>query len=333
MQEMSEPLISVVTIFLNPDTRFFEEAIASVFAQTHQNWELLLVDDGSAGESSEIALRWAARHPGRVKYLEHAGHENRGMSAARNLGFRHARGEFVALLDADDLFLPQKLERQAAILREQPEAGMVYGSTPVWYGWTGNPEDAELDWERGLGGFPPDTLVQPPALLPRFLYITAHTPGTCSVLIRREVIERVGGFEETFPGQYEDQAFFSKVCLKVPVYLEGGRWDRYRQHPQSAVSVAVRSGLYHPTRPNPATEFYLEWLEKYLRKEGVTDREVWRALGDAWSRHRTPRRYAARVMLRNGLWRTKSRVRSLFRRVLPSGTYQWLAAQWSKARR
>lgn len=326
------PLVSVVTIFLDPVPGFFEEAIASVFGQTYQNWELLLVDDGSSGESSEIARRWATQHPGRVRYLEHPGHQNRGMSAARNLGIQHGRGKFVALLDADDLWLPQKLERQVAVLQQQTDAGMVYSSTHVWYGWTGNPGDAKLDWERGLGGFPPDTLVQPPELVTRFLRVTAHTPGTCSVLIRREVIDGVAGFQEIFRGQYEDQAFFTKVCLRTPVYLQGGRWDRYRQHPASACSVAVRTGLYHPTKPNPATQFYLEWVEGYLRNGNVTDPGVWSALEDAWSRHRHPRWYAAREMLRNGLWWAKRAARTVFRRILPGGGYRWLAVQWSRVR-
>src|SRR5262249_44847302 len=135
------PLVSVVTIFLDADERFFEEAIASVFAQTYTNWELLLVDDGSTNGSSEIARRYAREHADRIRYLEHPGHQNRGMSATRNLGVRHARGEYVGLLDADDIWLPEKLERQVAILEAHPEAGMVYGPTLVWYGWTGEPED------------------------------------------------------------------------------------------------------------------------------------------------------------------------------------------------
>ena len=77
------------------------------------------------------------------------------MSASRNLGFRHSKGDFVALLDADDVWLPPKLEQQVTILEELPEAAMVYSSTYVWYSWTGNPEDAQRDWERGLGGVRP----------------------------------------------------------------------------------------------------------------------------------------------------------------------------------
>src|SRR5262245_39269876 len=96
------PLISAITIFLNGD-RFIREAIESVLAQTYQSWERLLGDDGSTDGSSAIALEYASRFPGRIRYIEHEGHHNRGMSASRNAGIRHARGRYIALLDADDV--------------------------------------------------------------------------------------------------------------------------------------------------------------------------------------------------------------------------------------
>jgi len=99
------PLVSVITIFLDAE-RFLNEAIESLRAQTYERWELLLVDDGSRDGSSEIAREHAARDPHRIRVLEHAGHANLGMSASRNLGIAHARGDLVALLDADDVYLP-----------------------------------------------------------------------------------------------------------------------------------------------------------------------------------------------------------------------------------
>jgi glycosyltransferase involved in cell wall biosynthesis len=127
-----KPLVSGIIIFLNAE-RFIQEAIESVFAQAYAAWELLLVDDGSTDGSTAIARRYAAQHPGRVRYLEHPGHRNHGISASRNLGIRNAKGAYIALLDADDVWLPYKLERQVAILDSQPEASMVYGSTQYWY--------------------------------------------------------------------------------------------------------------------------------------------------------------------------------------------------------
>src|SRR5262249_43659184 len=120
----SEDLVTVIVIFLD-EARFIREAIDSVFAQTHQQWELLLVDDGSRDQSSGIARSIADQHPEKIWYLEHAGHQNLGMSASRNLGIRHAKGKYIAFLDADDVWWPVKLEQQLAILRAYPSAEMV----------------------------------------------------------------------------------------------------------------------------------------------------------------------------------------------------------------
>src|SRR3712207_4093497 len=126
MGNVSEPSVSVITIFLDEE-RFIEEAIESVLAQRYDNWELLLVDDGSTDGSTQIALRYAERYPEKVRYLEHPGHENRGRSATRNVGTSYARGEHIGFLDADDVWLPHKLQQQVEILNSHPEAGMVYG--------------------------------------------------------------------------------------------------------------------------------------------------------------------------------------------------------------
>ena len=156
----SDGLVSIIIIFLN-EQRFIGEAIESVIAQTYDHWELFLVDDGSIDNSTEIAQGYAREYPKRIRYLEHPGHQNRGMSRSRNLGIQGARGEFLAFLDADDVWLPRKLARQLAILDEQPDAGMVYGSTELWHSW----RDAagahnERDSLQPLG-VTADTLVPP----------------------------------------------------------------------------------------------------------------------------------------------------------------------------
>ena len=114
-----KPLVSVIIIFLNAE-RFLEEAIESVLSQTFANWELLLVDDGSTDGSTEIARSYSENESGKVGYLEHDRHENRGMSASRNLGIRYSKGKHIAFLDSDDVWLPHKLERQVAVLQCPP---------------------------------------------------------------------------------------------------------------------------------------------------------------------------------------------------------------------
>ncbi|MDZ7949481.1 glycosyltransferase family A protein [Nostoc sp. DedQUE09] len=277
----SKPLVSCIIIFFNAKKEnFFEEAIESVFAQTYDNWELLLADDGSSDESTAIALRYVQQYPDKVRYLEHEGHQNRGMSATRNLGICDAKGEYIALLDADDIWLPQKLEKQVAILEAHPEAGMVYGSTLMWFSWTGNPEDAKRDRGRHLG-VKVDTLVNHPTLSKLFLKGKALTPASCSVLMRKELVKNAGGFEESFRGMFEDQAFFFKACLKSPVFIESRCWDRYRQHSNSSCHIADTLGQFRFGKINPAHFTFLTWVEQYLSQQAIRDAEIWRALNEA----------------------------------------------------
>lgn len=261
------PNVSIVTPFLDPG-RFFQEALDSVLGQTYTNWELLLIDDGSTDGSTETARSMAARCPERVRYFEHSDRGN--LSAIRNKGIAEARGQFIAFLDADDVWLPEKLERQVAILDLHPQAAMVYGPLIFWYSWTGKPEDARRDFACPMGD-EHDLIVHPPKLLHRQIEHADGLPGTCSALVRRAVINEVGGFEESFRGMYEDEVFFSKIALRYPVYVTSVANERYRRHRNSFCARAVRSGEYsmNPKKPNKARGAYLRWLHQHIEESGL----------------------------------------------------------------
>jgi glycosyltransferase involved in cell wall biosynthesis len=269
-------LVSAVIIFLNGE-RFIAEAIESVLAQTYGNWELLLVDDGSTDGATRIAKDYAARFPDKVHYLEHDGHANRGMSASRNLGIRHARGELIALLDADDVWLPDKLADQVPMLIARRDAAMLYGRTHIWFGWTGRPIDAAKDYTTDFGPLT-GRLVPGRELLATFLRTELNLPCTCSVLLRRDAVERAGYFEESFRAAYEDMAFYAKLFRSADVFVADGCWDRYRQHARSSCQAAMRDGEHAYGRPSRDRERYLRWLEQYLTQHGESDRKVWGAL-------------------------------------------------------
>lgn len=274
----ADPLVSIITPFLNVE-RFIAESIESVLAQTYDAWELLLIDDGSTDGSTGIARDYAARYPDRIRYLEHPDHRNHGASASRNLGLAQANGRYLAMLDADDIWLPHKLEQQVALLAEYPQADLLYGYTEYWYSWTGTQEDRAKDYVRGFG-VPTDRLYPPASLYTRFfLRADITTPCTCSLLIRRELIERVGGFEDQFHDMYDDQAFYAKLFLSGQAYVSSAIWDRYRQHPASTCHVAADQIGAIRLR-------FLEWLQLYFASQGVTgplERQLRRAL---WaSRH------------------------------------------------
>jgi glycosyltransferase involved in cell wall biosynthesis len=281
------PVVTVVMIFLNGQ-RFMREAIESVAAQTFGSWELILVDDGSTDGSTRLARDIAAQCPMQIRFLEHPAHENRGTGASRNLGIRSGRGKYIAFLDCDDVWHPEKLARQVDILTRHPEAAMVYNATMCWYGWTGNPEDAAHDRPRPLG-VEADQLVHPPEMIPRLLLDEGQTPGTCSVLLRREAVESVGGFEDSFRLLYEDQAFFYKLFLRHAAFVQAGQWDWYRQHAASTCHVAAGRSRLSPR--HPAHGRFLAWFAGYLPTTGITDRSIETALARARRPFLHPHRY------------------------------------------
>jgi glycosyltransferase involved in cell wall biosynthesis len=286
----SKPLVSVITIFFNAE-RFIEEAIESVFAQTYENWELLLVDDGSTDISTETAMRYSKKYPEKVRYLEHECHQNRGMSASRNLGLYHAKGDYIALLDSDDVWFSHKLEQQVTILSCHPEAAMVYGNRQYWYSWTGNVEDVQRD-STSKSGIEPNTLVKPPLLLTLTygMGTTTH-PGSDS-MFRREMAIRLGGFEETFRGMFEDQIFLVKVFINETVYISDQCWTKYRQHSGSCCSRTSASG-----RVLPSWLSFMNWVESYLSKQGLEATLEGTPLWKSFQSHVWPHRHPIRFQL------------------------------------
>ena len=318
MRALNKPLVSTVIIFLNEE-RFIREAIDSVFSQSYENWELLLVDDGSNDGSTQIARRCAVQNPEKVRYFEHDGHRNRGMSASRNLGIQHSRGEYIAFLDADDVWLPEKLDQQIAILNSHPEAAMVCGPVQWWYSWTSDPGDARTD-RVVAPDIQPDTLVPPPQLLTRML--ARETVTTTSGLLRRDAIAIAGGFEESFHGLYEDQAFCAKLCSKAPVFVASPCWYRWRKHPDSSCSVAVRNGQYRIARLG-----FLQWLENYLTEQRIDNPEVWTVLGKELSKcHQLPGA-GFLVQLRRSAARPKQLLKTLAKSFLPKSARDRLRAR------
>jgi len=305
----AKPLVSGIIIFLN-DERFIRDAIESVFRQTYDNWELLLVDDGSWDGSSAIARGYAEEYPGRVRYLQHEGHANRGTSTSRNLGIRSGKGEYMAFLDSDDVWLPRKLEEQVFILESQPSTGMVYGAIQYWHSWSG--ADFPKDHVPSLG-IAANTLVLPPRLLTLYLQGKTRTASASDILVRRSTIERVGGFEEDFRGAYDDQAFLAKVCLKAPVLVAGECWHRYRQHPGSCMAGMRKARTKHALGLG-----YLGWLEKYLVEQDIEDAELWAALRKKQWRYRHPKLNRLVGRIRHPVRSTVNSLKATARRALPA---------------
>lgn len=307
------PTVSAITIFLNAKT-FIEEAVESVLNQTYQDWELILVDDGSTDGSSAIAQRYAQQYPQQIIYCEHPNHQNKGMSAARSLGTSLAKGRYIAFLDADDIWLPRKLEKQVAILDQHAEAAMVFGPSKRWYSWTRVPEDEAKDWIETVSDRV-NTLIEPPTLfLASMLEQRVQSASTCSLLIRQEVLEELGGFEKEFRGLYEDQVFLTKVYAQKLIYVMDECLDFYRQHPNSCVA---RSTVCK--EESAARLRFLTWVGNYLAVQSIDDPQLQYALNEAIWPHEYPWRH-----------RFQETIVPLGRRVLPTALREWLWQRWSR---
>jgi glycosyltransferase involved in cell wall biosynthesis len=316
MDMPTQPIVSVIMIFLNAKP-FIREAIESVLAQTYEHWELLLVDDGSNDGSEELARQYAAQYPSRIYYLEHEGHINRGMSASRNLGIRNASGEYLAFLDADDYWLPERLATHVGMLAASPSIGMLYGTAKYWFSWTGDPRDCDKDFVPKLRTRRA-VRFDPPELLTLMLAGKAEVPCTCSILVRREVVQKIGGFEESFKGMYEDQAFYAKICLATPVLATGDCLAWYRQHPNSHSAVVVESGKLWTTE-----YVFLRWLEEYCFVREVQDPVLLQTIRRRlWLNSHAPSGCSSILPPRILHW-LKKWVLRLEERILPSRARNW----------
>jgi glycosyltransferase involved in cell wall biosynthesis len=276
------PLVSAVMIFFNSE-RFITEAVESLFAQTFNDWELVLVDDGSTDASTAIAKSFAQRRPDRIRYLDHPGHANRGMSASRNAGIRISSGPYIAMLDSDDAWQPHRLERHVEILSSQPEADMVYGVGLNWYSWADpSAKDIPHRFERG-SGLTMDGVIQPPALIPVLLLLGA--PDNSSWLARRKAGDRIGWYEESFTGTYEDAVFFAKFFFENRIYADNNVVIKHRVHPHSHCSL-LSNDQWHSERLR-----FLSWFESRLISKNVEDSQIWSALRRDVFRARQPTFY------------------------------------------
>lgn len=160
-QVIRGPAISVVVTCYNYG-KYLDDALRSVKAQSFEDWECIIVDDGSDDDTPDISRAWTG-HDRRFVYLRQ---RNSGLSAARNAGLAMARGRYIQILDADDMILPEKFKIQTELLGALPEDSLVYSSYehlcdpdpagPRYQGWPRllprRPllDSLILDWERSL---------------------------------------------------------------------------------------------------------------------------------------------------------------------------------------
>lgn len=203
---------------------YIKETVDSVLTQDYPNVELIVVDDGSTDGTYEILLEYAEQN--KLKLLTHPGRENRGQSAALNLGLEAASGEFIAILDSDDLFLPGKLTAQVEYLNSHSEVGLVYGM--------GEGVDGGGSWIYEI--LSPDH-IEPNDPNSVLLDCYFHLP--VNALVRRTVYEEVGGFDEGFRAA-QDHDMLIRIAEKTRFGFIPVKVYQYRRHGDSISSKGLR---------------------------------------------------------------------------------------------
>ena len=210
------PLVSVIIPTFNR-SRFVTEAVLSVFDQTYQPVEIIVVDDGSTDDTAEVLAPYFQR----IQYIHQP---NQGVSVARNAGIKVATGELIAFLDGDDRWLPSKLALQVECLEKNRDVGLVHSN--VSYFGTND--------ERGRQTKGVTTTYERDCYAELFL---GNRITTSSVLVRRECLEKVGLFDEGIrKASTEDYdlwiriaRYFEFAYVPDPVVL-------YRVHPNNAIN-------------------------------------------------------------------------------------------------
>jgi glycosyltransferase involved in cell wall biosynthesis len=204
---VNEDTVTVVIPNYNYE-RFLPQALDSVFAQTHPRLDVIVVDDGSTDGSDKVL----AQYQGRLRWFRQ---KNQGVSAARNKGIAEGRGQFVAFLDADDFWMPDKLERQLAAFAD-PRVGLVY--TGVRYV---DREGATLrDKPAATEG---DILADHALMRPTVL------AGGSSALVRKACFERVGVFDARLSTS-ADWDMWRRIACHFRVAMVSEPLIGYRMH-------------------------------------------------------------------------------------------------------
>lgn len=204
---MHSPLVSVIIPAYNQD-RFIGDAIQSVLDQTYQNFEIIVVNDASTDNTDEVVRRFKDE---RLKYIVQT--ENMRLSATRNTAMRASQGQILALLDADDIFHPEKLQAHAAFLAEHPEVGVSYNSR------------FNLHYSsKELAG-----IWRPPMRLGLMDLILGFPFAPSDMVVRRDWAFKVGLFDPAM-GTAEDTDFPCRLALAGCQFAGIDRVLNYRRY-------------------------------------------------------------------------------------------------------
>jgi glycosyltransferase involved in cell wall biosynthesis len=227
------PAVSVI-IPAHNSADFIAEAVGSVQAQTFRDYEIIVVDDGST-DGTDAVLR---RFGGAIHY--HC-QSNQGPAAARNAGIQLARGEFVCFLDADDLWVADKLARQTSFMSEHPEIGLLFADAMEWHG-----DAVEKPSILSTMMFGTDAKSQLPLQDAFRKLLMENFVPTSSVMVRKDCFAKAGLFDVALPNS-EDRDMWLRLAAHFPIACQPQLLARKRSHDANIslrTEIALRSRIH-----------------------------------------------------------------------------------------
>jgi len=221
--------------------KYLPAALESVFSQTFDDWQILLVDDGSTDNTAEVVAPFLDRFGSRIRFIKQ---NNRGVSAARNTAIQASTAEFLALLDADDLWLPCRLSESLKALAERPQAGLAYGL--ITY----------IDPEGRLGETFEGNRRYVEGHIAPHIYMRKVEMPCATVTFRRRCINEVGIFDEAMRAT-EDRDLWLRIALRYEVAFIPEVLAYYRVSPNSASAD-----------PQQMLKGQLQFIRKHYGSEG-----------------------------------------------------------------
>jgi len=208
---------SIVTVIIPSYNRekYIRETIDSVLSQTYENIDIVVVDDGSTDHSREILESYGDR----IRILEHEGRANRGQSAAINLAMRSTGGKYVAILDSDDVWTVDKIEKQVEYLERHPEIGIVYGNGHAI------DEDGKILYKL----IPPGHREEND---PGRMLLECHFNIPSNAIVRRSAFDQVGEFDESLRSSQDHDMAIRLVEVTKAAFIDEPVWY-YRRHPDT----------------------------------------------------------------------------------------------------
>jgi glycosyltransferase involved in cell wall biosynthesis len=280
---MTQPLVSVLMAARN-HAAFAGDAVASVLDQDYEPLELIAIDDASDDETADVLEDCAAAAPrGRMLVVRHE--RQAGIAATRAHALSLAGGDFIGLLDSDDLWLPGKLRPQVELLAAEPAAGLTHAAFEAFNSETGEVLPSEPKWDLDE-----DELVE---LVRRGCFLMTGT-----TLIRRAAMDTRGiGFVTLNYPSYDDYLLYLTIALDWRFAYEPRTVMRYRRHQGNLTNVLYAENLAR-ARLDLLDEFLQRFPEARARLGTERRRTVARLLIRAavYERTRDPARSAASVL-------------------------------------